>query len=171
MGIINETIERLLTVEYYLDQLPNASYRKPLSVLSGSSIGEHTRHIIEFYECLLLQEEGGIINYDLRERRKDLQEKVSIAIHTISGIRNWLCSQPAGHDRILTLVHHTIDGDSMEVMTTLQRELIYNLEHLIHHLALVKIGLGILYPHLKLPAGFGVAASTIKFRSHKVSLS
>lgn len=40
----------------------------------------------------------------------------------------------------------------------------YNIEHTIHHLALIKVGLKLVYPDLDLPNHFGVAPSTIKFQ-------
>lgn len=50
------------------------------------------------------------------------------------------------------------------IPTSLERELMYNIEHTIHHLALIKVGLKLVYPDLDLPNHFGVAPSTIKFQ-------
>jgi hypothetical protein len=44
------------------------------------------------------------------------------------------------------------------------RELVYNIEHVVHHMALVKIGLKELLPDLDLPDDFGVAVSTIRYQ-------
>ena len=35
-----------------LTQLSEEQYQAPLDLFNGSSIGQHTRHIIEFYQCL-----------------------------------------------------------------------------------------------------------------------
>ncbi|MDX1476670.1 MAG: hypothetical protein R3301_03155 [Saprospiraceae bacterium] len=48
--------------------------------------------------------------------------------------------------------------------SSLERELIYNIEHTIHHLAIIKIGLAIIAPDIPLPAHFGVAPSTVKYK-------
>ena len=50
------------------------------------------------------------------------------------------------------------------IASTIGRELIYNIEHTIHHLAIVKIALKATVPSISLPAHFGVAPSTIHFR-------
>jgi len=51
----------------------------------------------------------------------------------------------------------------MIVETNYYRELIYNLEHTIHHMALIKVGINEV-SCIAVPEGFGIATSTIKFR-------
>jgi hypothetical protein len=50
------------------------------------------------------------------------------------------------------------------VETSAGRELVYNIEHAIHHIAMIKIAVINLLPHIKLPDNFGVAYSTIFYR-------
>lgn len=45
-----------------LSQLSNEDYTCPCHGLSNATIGEHTRHIIEMFQCLELQYEIGTIN-------------------------------------------------------------------------------------------------------------
>jgi hypothetical protein len=54
--------------------------------------------------------------------------------------------------------------DNLLVQSTIGRELIYNIEHTIHHLAIVKIALKSSIPGMHLPEHFGVAPSTIRYR-------
>jgi len=44
----------------------------------------------------------------------------------------------------------------------LHRELQYNIEHAVHHLAIIKIGVKTLEDSFKLDDNFGIAASTIR---------
>ena len=74
MNLIEATLSKLSNIQFYLQDLPIAQYREPLEILSFASIGEHTRHIIEFYQCLLNQSKNGTVNYDLRNRKRQLQE-------------------------------------------------------------------------------------------------
>ena len=64
------------------------------------------------------------------------------------------------------LILETVYDNSVvhRVESTLDRELIYNIEHAIHHMAMIKIGLKVLAPELHLPENFGVAPSTIRYR-------
>jgi hypothetical protein len=51
----------------------------------------------------------------------------------------------------------------MDVSTNYYREVIYNLEHTIHHMALIRVGINEL-GNIDLPKDFGVAPSTIKYK-------
>jgi hypothetical protein len=50
------------------------------------------------------------------------------------------------------------------VISNVQRELVYLIEHSIHHFALVRIGIQENFPEIILPCDFGIAYSTIKYR-------
>lgn len=50
-----------------------------------------------------------------------------------------------------------------QIPTNYFREIAYNLEHTIHHMALIKIGINEV-SDIALPEGYGVASSTIKYR-------
>jgi hypothetical protein len=45
------------------------------------------------------------------------------------------------------------------------RELLYNLEHAIHHMALIQVAVRQAFPALTLPAHFGVAYSTVQHQA------
>ena len=48
-------------------KLDTTSFAKKNKMLFGASIGEHFRHIIEFYLCCICQSNYAEVNYDLRE--------------------------------------------------------------------------------------------------------
>jgi hypothetical protein len=47
-----------------LEQMSNTEFSKPCQLLSNSTIGEHTRHIVEMFQCLENNYYSGIVNYD-----------------------------------------------------------------------------------------------------------
>ena len=53
-----------------------------------------------------------------------------------------------------------LKAQPFSVDSNVQRELAFNLEHAIHHQALIKIGLNQLGQHME--SGFGVAPSTLR---------
>jgi hypothetical protein len=65
-------------------------------------------------------------------------------------------------DKTLVLVGD-FGGVITEVFTNFQRELVYNLEHTVHHMALLRIAVNQV-SSIPLPEDFGIAMSTIKYR-------
>jgi hypothetical protein len=164
MNLIEATLSKLSNIKYYLQLLEASQYREPLEILSFASIGEHTRHMLEFYQCLLKQCESGHVSYDLREREASLQQNPQVALNILEQIMEAMPIIDVKKALKLEICYdHNLTVTNV-VNTSLERELVYNLEHVIHHLAIIKIGLSVIAPRLALPDGFGVAPSTIRFK-------
>lgn len=141
-----------------LRQLSPADYARPCEDLSGASIGQHMRHIIELYQCLQQQYAAGTVNYDLRKRDLVLESDPDAALAAIET----LSANVPNAEKDLTL-SQSMDGCTLSIPTNYSREMLYNLEHAIHHEALIKVALRGL-SHIAVPESFGVAASTIAHR-------
>lgn len=167
MLLIKECVSCLSATRIYLDALSAEEYQEPLELLSGASIGQHTRHFIEFFQCLLTQISAGAVNYDLRVRDKVIEQEPDLAARAIESICNELQACQLEQKLQLSASY----SDEVTVESNVAREVLYNLEHTIHHLAIIRIGLNILRPDLKLPDSFGIAASTTKYRQGQLSVS
>jgi uncharacterized damage-inducible protein DinB len=153
------TLQQLIDL---LLQLDHDMYVQPLPILSGSSLSRHVRHITEFYFCLFSGLTNGIVNYDARMRNPLLETDNLFAVQTLEGIIKYV--QEVQEDQAFQLKATYDTEQSLLVPTTLYRELIYNLEHCIHHLATIRIGLSASTTHYHIPQNFGVAPSTIQHR-------
>lgn len=142
-----------------LGQLSDTEYSNPCPELSNASIGEHTRHIIEMFQCLENQYDFGIVNYDLRERNRRIQTETDFAISKIAEIKDNI-DKPNKKLKLQQLV----DGEEICIESNYSRELLYNLEHCIHHQALIKVAI-IRHSELTVNENFGVARSTIEYRN------
>ncbi|MDW8849389.1 DinB family protein [Flavobacterium sp. MMLR14_040] len=156
---IHRSLDELINL---LGQLSDHDYSKPCEALSNSSIGEHTRHILEMFQCLDKSYESGVLNYDQRERNIQIQTETDYAKQCIFEIKRGLKSE----NKILYL-EHFIDGLNMRIQTNYYRELLYNLEHCIHHQALIKVAV-LQYKNVMVNENFGVARSTIEYRKQCV---
>lgn len=141
-----------------LHQLTNDEFTQKNPELSNATIGEHMRHIIELFGCLLENYDYGLINYDDRKRDILLQTDKNEAIAIIEKYLLEL-DKP---NKPLSLTHNCFSPIEL-LQTNYFRELIYNLEHSIHHQALIKVALHSL-THIKIPSSFGVAPSTLEYR-------
>ena len=145
-----------------LRQLTNDEFTQKNPELSNATIGEHMRHIIELIGCLLENYDLGIINYDDRKRDLLLQTDKNKAI-TI--IQKYLVAIEKPNKKLSLSYNYFSTSELLE--TNYFRELVYNLEHSIHHQALIKVALHNL-PHIKISNSFGVAPSTLEFRKQCV---
>ncbi|AWM15238.1 hypothetical protein DI487_02065 [Flavobacterium sediminis] len=142
----------------FLRQLKPEDYTIQHLELSNASIGDHIRHIVELYQCLVNNYASGIVNYDFRERNVLIQTQITTAIDRIES----LCCEIDKPNKKMQL-EQGIDLVSFSVETNYFRELLYNLEHSIHHQALIKVA-ALKLSHVSLPDHFGVAKSTIEYR-------
>ncbi|MEO6132932.1 MAG: DinB family protein, partial [Saprospiraceae bacterium] len=127
--------------------------------------GQHTRHIIEFYNCLVEQSKNDnspVINYAKRKRDYRIESEPDHALSLVNDLSQKL--NELNTDQICFLDCEEHGHEKLLVSSTIGRELIYNIEHTIHHLAIVKIAIKANYASLILPEHFGVAPSTIRHR-------
>jgi len=162
MNELTEPISDLLEqLQNLAASLTDRQYCERLPVLSNASLGQHIRHIIEFFVELHNGYKSGLVNYDRRERDYEIETSRSFAILKLREITDSLGKK----DRQLMLEADfgTSAALPCRTKTNYRRELVYNLEHMVHHMALLRIGVGAL-TEMALPDSFGVAASTLKFR-------
>lgn len=152
---IHQSLEELNDL---LEQISDADYAIPCHELSNATIGEHTRHIIEMFQCLLSQYEIGVVNYDQRQRNKLIQTNSEFALSQIKEIQNALEKE----NKKIAL-QQIVDGEEIFIESNYFRELLYNLEHCIHHQALIKVAI-LMNGKLEVNENFGVARSTIAYR-------
>ncbi|MBX2844499.1 MAG: hypothetical protein KTR26_22240 [Flammeovirgaceae bacterium] len=155
-----EIINQLIDVTKHLKP---EEFCLPLEILSGSSIGKHQRHVIEFYQILLSNYQEGKISYDKRAHNGEMEnsrEKAIIALQKLKDSLKLLKSDKA----LLLAASFSTDKDEVIYMeSSLARELAFNLEHAIHHMAIVKIAIKLNFPHISIPKNFGIAYSTLQY--------
>src|SRR5689334_15916856 len=119
----------LADLRFYLESIDPVIYQSPLELLSGSTIGQHTRHIIEFYNCLLeqsYQQENPIINYAKRRRDHAIESRPEHALYLVNDLCERLLGLDPDQPCELDCTEH--GQDDLLVSSTIGRELIYNIE-------------------------------------------
>ena len=144
-----------------LNALPDAEYIKPCKALSNASIGQHVRHIVELFLCLEKGYGTSVVNYDGRKRDQKIETDKNFAIRLMHEIYSRI-DRPNIELHIRAGDYDDSDG-IIEIPTNYYREIAYNLEHAIHHMALIRIGINEI-SDVTLSHEFGVACSTIKYR-------
>lgn len=152
-----------------LEVMDNKHYNQPLSTFNGSSVGQHVRHIIDFYLCLINGLNDLDINYDKRERNplietdrltaKQFMEIIAQKVQNFEVEQSVMVCSSFVADKNETLI---------SIPSSVGRELMYAYDHAIHHLAMIKIGMQIHFPNIAIDKNLGVAPSTLKYRQQCV---
>lgn len=145
-----------------LDQIESHEYRQPLPEFDGSTLGQHFRHILEFFICLERGIPSGTVDYAARERNLLYEDAPGVAVAAFEDFAEALAALQAS-----TAIDVRAEFGGPErpcYRSTVGRELAFVYDHAIHHLAMIKIGLRCHFPHIQINRDLGVSPSTIKAR-------
>lgn len=156
--------QNLEEIKMLLTQLAKEQYVHNSNMLSGATIGQHVRHILEFYQSVLDGLDTKSINYDNRKRDLLIETDKDFAIQIIESINTNLAKDILDEPYVLEGNFCAEEGKQMQIQTTLYRELAYCLEHSIHHQALIKVGLFELNSLSFIDETFGLAPATIRYK-------
>lgn len=169
MSIVVQNINKLKEIKELLQRIPADLYTQKMNVLSGATIGQHFRHIIEFYSCIGNGLDSKVICYDERKRNTQIEEctvyssgVIDYIILFLSLIRSDCPVSLNGNYSNDQDYHSTFDS-------SLFRELAYAMDHTVHHMAIIKIALNDEKHIFQLDNNFGVAPSTVRYRKDKQS--
>ena len=144
-----------------LDQLSNEEYVRSSKVLLHATIGQHVRHIIELFQCLEKGYDEGVVNYEKRKRDYQIETNREVAAALLKEVYQHIDKE--NKEIILEAKDYCDASKVVSIPSNYYRELVYNLEHTIHHMALIRVGVNEVSCVI-LPEEFGVAYSTLKYR-------
>ena len=107
---------------------------------------------------------NGIVNYDLRDRDVFLENNTLEALTLIANLKKEIKSVVGTQVLSLALSYEENKDKQIEIKSNVDRELVYNIEHAVHHMALIRIGLKAIESDIDLPEDFGIASSTVRHR-------
>jgi len=144
-----------------LTLLSNEEYTRSSNILMSSTIGQHVRHIIELFQCLDKGYKDGFVNYEKRARDHKIETDKQLAVELLKNIYRNI--EKPNKEIILEAEDYCDEVQVVSIPSNYYRELAYNLEHTIHHMALIRVGVNEV-SSVVLPEEFGIAYSTIKYR-------
>jgi hypothetical protein len=144
-----------------LNQLNDRQYGHVCESLSGNTIGQHVRHIIEMFQCLEAGYQRGEVDYENRQRDHRIETDKFFATDLLQQILKQISKE--NKNLLLLTYYDELQLAPDKISSNYFREIAYNLEHTIHHMALIKIGLREI-GNIPVDESYGVASSTIKYR-------
>ena len=167
--IIQGNIEALHQAAHLLNMLSDTQFSQVPSQYAESSIGQHTRHILDIYDAVLNSEgESGFIDYDQRRRGSNIEAKRSVALAAIERAKQDVSRlEQAAVWSAKSISTEVLLSSKEPVMvgSNLERELVFAASHAVHHLALMRVIAKLL--GVAVPEYIGVAPTTASFlREH-----
>ncbi len=173
LHVLIETNCALLRQGQQAMALDDAALYRPDPSAPGGSIGAHFRHVLEHYTGFFSGLATGRIDYDARARDAALESDAALAraaaeqiIEQLQRCPAALADQPV---QVNVAVATTSHGRPQWTDSTIARELAYLMSHTVHHYAL--IALHARQRGIELGEEFGVAPSTIEYRSTQLAAS
>ena len=168
--LIQSVLETLAQGESLLTQLSDEDYTRKVAVAFNASVGGHYRHCLDHFRSLLDSAVQGDLNYDHRERGTPVEHDRFAALNATRELRQgYERLEPELLLRTLSVTCKTsyATNGSQASPSTVGREIMYSVAHAVHHYALIGVMCGVM--GLNMPAGFGVAPSTLKHQNEAAS--
>lgn len=146
-----------------LNKITDTHYAQSLDIFNGSTVGQHFRHILDFYNCVLVGAQNGELNYSLRDRSPSIENNTELAKNSFLHLQQNI--DALSDDTSLSVVtdfHTDSQKQNVTVQSSVGRELMYAYDHAIHHMAIIKIGIRENFEYIGIDEQIGVAPSTIK---------
>ena len=164
MNISKACLQILDQLTHLVHQIDEGDYIRSSEALSNSTVGQHLRHTLEFFICFQNGYDAGVVNYDKRAHDKLIETDKFIALGVIRRISDFVSALSENKNLKLEVGYDLAKEEFVTVETNSMRELVYNIEHTVHHMAIMKIGIREVASYVTLPADFGVAASTVRHK-------
>lgn len=164
--LVHSVVETLNQGELLLQEVTDEIYIRKVPTAFNASIGGHYRHCLDHFRSLLDAAAEGDLNYDHRERGTLIENDRFAALNATRELREgYERLNPALLQRPLAVTCKTsyTSSGSQASPSTVGREIMYSVAHAVHHYALIGVMGGLM--GVTLPAGFGVAPSTLKHQA------
>ncbi|MEQ9466941.1 MAG: hypothetical protein RLN88_05980 [Ekhidna sp.] len=159
----------LSQLDHIIQSCKEEDFSRPLEELSGSTFGQHIRHTLEFFICLFDAKNDGVVNYDQRKHDTLIETDRKLACSVIDSIQDFLDKNEEDFELRFEANYTEREGSNAGMRSSFYRELSYNIEHAIHHMALIKIAVRQSLNYISLPEHFGVASSTVRYQASKAN--
>jgi uncharacterized damage-inducible protein DinB len=153
---LNESLEQLSQILKALSKVPDALAD---NVYVEANIGKHLRHNFDHLNALKSGLQSGTVDYNHRTRDSAVERDRLLAAQQLSALQLWVDTGDLSN-RALSVTSE-ISCNNMQNMTftsNLHREILYMINHTIHHAAHIKLLL--LQYGIELPESIGLAPGT-----------
>ena len=131
-----------------------------------SGIGRHVRHVVDHFRALQAGIESGTVDYNIRHRESEMESQAELGLFEIDRLILWLQSSAPTDDSPVAVISEIscLHDESRRFDSNVRRELLYLINHSIHHAAYA--ALLARENGVKPDAGIGLAPATASYLRH-----
>jgi len=149
-------------VETILDLIEQGASDRAEVTYRERSLGKHVRHIIDHILAFKASEKSGLLDYDRRNRGSDIEVDWGTAREFLDGVREWLVNAETPSVPLRVKSEIDCQASVSELFeSNSDRELLYLINHTIHHIAFMRLLMEQEGYHL--PDHIGLAPSTASY--------
>lgn len=132
------------------------------NLYATSGIGRHVRHVVDHFLAFQAGMESGIVNYDVRHRNSDMEQHADLGLAEIQKLVLWLQGSAVDETPVEVVSEIScLHDESRQFQSNIRRELLYLINHTIHHAAYAAL---LARQHGVVPdAGIGLAPATATY--------
>lgn len=161
-GLITATTEVLGQVLSTIEIATEGSAYTDIPEGMTSSMGRHIRHVLDHYTALQSGIAIGDVDYDQRSRDSDIETSTEVAKQQVLDLIKWANTSVTKDMPLNMKTEISISSQQfITVDSSLKRELIYLLNHTVHHMAQVSFALRIL--NVDVGKEIGIAPATLTY--------
>lgn len=161
-------VESLMQGAALVSSVSDTHYTRVCNPYVSSSMGEHVRHILDMFHAFEAGVAGDRMDYDFRRRGDRVEFERQKALAEFQYFINLLHELAERDLKTAILVKTEVslsENQSVNVASTVERELVFIASHAVHHFAL--IGVIARLQNVNLASQIGVAPATASYRRSK----
>ena len=131
----------------------------------SASVGGHYRHVLDHFLCLAAGMASGIVDYDQRDRSRELETNRLYAERMTEMLAQSLRTLTANELDEPCQIAYTVGysgAGKQDIPSTFARELAFCVSHAVHHFAIIRLICAQL--NIATTPELGIAPSTLKYR-------
>ncbi len=167
MTIINQSAYDVLWQVKQLLNICNEEQYLAIDRYDSAPIGKHVRHILDHFLVFKIAIDTQLLDYNYRRRDAEIEKNLDLAKQEIADYLEWIKNVDLS-DIILT-IQTEISFDSLihiRMTSTADRELVYIINHTVHHVAYISLLLKCLGEE-QIPDNIGFASATLTYMRNK----
>lgn len=160
--LLNATVDALCQINAIVKLLKQQSPIMTERLFVEKRIGAHIRHVHDHFKALHEGKKSGTVDYNRRNRNSQAETNIAIC----EAEHQWVLAAmsdaiPCNHALKVISEIDCFERNNTEIPSSLDRELLYLINHTIHHVAIIKL---ILEHHrIDVPDYIGLAPSTATY--------